>query len=491
MSAPAESSTELVDEPTQADGTPAGLGEEPAVVAPTDGAKARSTDAAKARSTDSEGSGVDASAKPSPASGDASEENEAPTGAKAARAEKLDAQAKVEAPATTEEERDAPEAPAEQAAATKAAEPRPEIRLQVFGRTDVGQIREHNEDNFLVADLSTANRSLMEGDRVQVLGPRGSVLAVCDGMGGAAAGEVASQLAVDIVYQHLLSGEPPVDHDDLAMRVVEAVETAGQRIFAEAKADRSRRGMGTTVAVAALIDDHLFLGNVGDSRGYLLRGERLVQVTRDQSLVNQLIEAGQLTEEEAETFEHSNIILQALGTAESVQVDLTYVELRRGDRLMLCSDGLSGMIRNDEIREVMLAFPDPLEACRELTDRANQAGGHDNVTVVIASFDGPGLAEPTTEDVLGLRYQKYQLPEADGPRSGRVSGNGHEAGVLSSRPSRAPEIEVGYSDDELPYDDDVHDPIELPHEQPPSWIVTMMIVSAVTCLVVLGYYLLR
>lgn len=499
MSAPAESSTELLDEPTQADGTPAVLGEEPVVAAPTDGSKARSTDGAKSRS------GEDPAEKGSAAAGDATagsdaKKSEAPRAVKVA-AEKSDAVAKVDAPSSSTagaaesggapESAGASETPAKEAAATEAEEPRPEIRLQVFGRTDVGQIREHNEDNFLVADLSTANRSLMEGDRVQVLGPRGSVLAVCDGMGGAAAGEVASQLAVDIVYQHLLSGDPPVDHDDLALRVVEAVETAGQRIFAEAKADRSRRGMGTTVAVAALVDDHLFLGNVGDSRGYLLRGERLVQVTRDQSLVNQLIEAGQLTEEEAETFEHSNIILQALGTAESVQVDLTYVELRRGDRLMLCSDGLSGMIRNDEIREVMLAFPDPLEACRELTDRANQAGGHDNVTVVIANFDGPGLAEPTTEDVLGLRYQKYQLPEIDGPRSGRVSGNGHEAGVLSSRPSRAPEIEVGYSDDELPYDDDVHDPIELPHEQPPSWIVTMMIVSAVTCLVVLGYYLLR
>src|SRR6185369_3317785 len=178
--------------------------------------------------------------------------------------------------------------------------PRPSIRVRLFGRTDVGQVREHNEDNFIVADLSKASRGLMEADRNQIVGDRGTLLGVCDGMGGAAAGEVASQLAVDIIYQRMAIGDPPKDHDELAARLVHAIEAAGLRIFSEAKLDRTRRGMGTTATIAALMDDHLFLGQVGDSRGYILRGERLVQVTRDQSLVNQLIEAGQLTEEEAE-----------------------------------------------------------------------------------------------------------------------------------------------------------------------------------------------
>src|SRR6185369_6085241 len=146
--------------------------------------------------------------------------------------------------------------------------------------------------------------------------------------------------------------------DDVARRLVHAVEAAGLRIFQEAKADRTRRGMGTTVTASALVDDHLFLAQVGDSRGYILRNDTLVQVTRDQSLVNQLIEAGQLTEEEAETFEHNNIILQALGTSDTVQVDLTFVDLRRGDTLLLCSDGLSGMVRFDEIRDVLSTTPD-------------------------------------------------------------------------------------------------------------------------------------
>ena len=289
-------------------------------------------------------------------------------------------------------------------------DPGSRLKLRVFGRTDVGQIREHNEDNFLVADLTRKTRSLMEGDREQIVGERGTLLGVCDGMGGAAAGEVASQLAVDIIYEKLVQGDPPTDHDDLARRLVQAVEEAGMRIFNEARADRTRRGMGTTSTIAALMDGRLFVAQVGDSRAYVLRGDKFTQVSRDQSLVNQLIEAGQLTEEEAETFEHNNIILQALGTAETVQVDLTFVDLCKGDRLLVCSDGLSGMVRGDEMREVLLSTRDSLEACKELTDRANRAGGHDNITVIVAEFDGTSLQEPEPGNLVS--YQKYALPEA-------------------------------------------------------------------------------
>jgi PPM family protein phosphatase len=388
-----------------------------------------------------------------------------------------------------------------------------EVSLRLFGRTDVGQIREHNEDNFIVADLTKNSRGLMEGDRIQLVGPHGTLLGVCDGMGGAAAGEVASQLAVDIIYQKMVSGEPPLNHDELATRLVQAIEAAGMRIFSEAKLDRTRRGMGTTATIAALLDDHLFFGQVGDSRAYILREDRLVQVTRDQSLVNQLIEAGQLTEEEAETFEHNNIILQALGTADSVQVDLTYVALRRGDTLLLCSDGLSGMVRNEEIREVLRTVEEPLEACKVLTDRANQAGGHDNITVVVAKFEGDGLVAPTSEDVSGLRYQKYQLAEPPvssiPPPSDRAETRTRRdsemggGGKPSSRPPRSlrtPDIESSELDDDDHdyYDDDVDrhgeprgdDAIQIPTEGAPTWLVVMMLVSAVACVVIAGYYLL-
>ena len=187
---------------------------------------------------------------------------------------------------------------------------------------------------------------------------------------------------------------------------------------------------------------------MGDSRAYILRGEKLVQVTRDQSLVNQLIEAGQLTEEEAETFEHNNIILQALGTADTVQVDLTHVELRKDDTLMVCSDGLSGMIRADEMREVLLTVPDPLEACKVLTERANLAGGHDNITVIVARFDGDGVQEASAEDKLA--YRKYALPEAPSAdstmRAQAVQAEDVETGEVSDEAAReSRSLRVGHT----------------------------------------------
>lgn len=278
------------------------------------------------------------------------------------------------------------------------------VRVRLFGRTDVGRIREHNEDNFLIADLTQGQRGLMENLRTHVVGASGTLFAVCDGMGGAAAGEVASKLAVDIIYEQMQSGGAPRHREEIARRLVRAVEVAGMRIFAEAKLDRNRRGMGTTATAAALVDEYLFLAQVGDSRAYVLRGDRLELVTRDQSLVNQLIEAGQLTEEEAENFEHSNIILQALGTADTVQVDLTVVKLRHGDTLMMCSDGLSGMVRQEELRQALLAHPEPIDVCKVLTDKANEAGGHDNITVIVAKFEG--LPVPTAEDDPA-KYRKY------------------------------------------------------------------------------------
>ena len=385
--------------------------------------------------------------------------------------------------------------------------------MRVFGRTDVGQIREHNEDNFLVADLTRKSRSLMETDREQLVGERGTVLGVCDGMGGAAAGEVASQLAVDIIYEHLADGDPPTTHNDIARRLVRAVEEAGVRIFNEARADRTRRGMGTTATVAALMDSRLFVAQVGDSRAYILRGDRLVQVSRDQSLVNQLIEAGQLTEEEAETFEHNNIILQALGTAETVQVDLTYVDLCQGDLLMLCSDGLSGMIRADEIREVLLSVREPLEACRELTERANRVGGHDNITVIIAAFEGPGL--PVVDDSTPeLAYKKYPLPErssadfsftaaAPEPRAEEPTVNedllreprrlrvGHTMMGLAN-PLGAAALTVDTSDAARAHAGETFDdPIELPTNGLPPSLVGFMVLGAMVLVAIAGFLLLR
>ncbi len=384
----------------------------------------------------------------------------------------------------------------------------PALRVRLFGRTDVGQVREHNEDNFIIADLSARNRALPESERTTVgVGPRGTLFAVCDGMGGAAAGEVASQLAVDILFERMIEGEPPKDHDELARRLVRAIESAGARIYQEAKADRTRRGMGTTSTVAALVDDHLFLGQVGDSRGYILRGDRFVQVTRDQSLVNQLIEAGQLTEEEAETFEHNNIILQALGTSDTVQVDLTYVELRRGDVLLLCSDGLSGMVRHEEVRDVLRAYEDPFEACQVLTDRANQAGGHDNITCIVARFEGEGLKGSSDDE---LKYRKYVLPEEPidngqtqrivfhpltveratdhGPSASKVADTMLHLNVADfadqlreAASATAPGRPAHHRDE----------PVDLPLASTPPWLVGLFVAFALGFVAFMGFYLLR
>ncbi len=371
------------------------------------------------------------------------------------------------------------------------------VRVRLFARTDVGQVREHNEDNFLVADLSRKSRGLLEANRTTAVGQHGTLFAVCDGMGGAAAGEVASQMAVDIIYERMvdgLDGAASVERNELARRLVRAIETAGFTIFSEAKNDRSRRGMGTTVTGAALVDDHLFLGQVGDSRGYILRGDKLVQVTRDQSLVNQLIEAGQLTEEEAETFEHNNIILQALGTSDTVQVDLTYVELRKGDTLLLCSDGLSGMVRFEEMREILRSSKEPLDLCKQLTDRANAAGGHDNITVIIVQFEGDGLRAPDDPGGIDLQYRKYTL-ENEGNDGYAAHGDAPPGALF--RPDDPSTATGGIQPMSIPpggWQERPHvedDRIDIPGTHVPAWVVAIIVLGVVGALFVSAVLLLK
>jgi len=290
------------------------------------------------------------------------------------------------------------------------------LHFTCYGKTDVGLVREHNEDAFMVADLTAASGPLPGEEEISgLVADRGIAFAVCDGMGGAAAGEVASHMAVDTLFHTLRGDSAPEGRDSFARRLVEAVEEAGARIYLSAKKDRTRRGMGTTATVAGLIDEVLFVGQVGDSRCYILRNGRLSLITKDQSLVNQLIEAGQLTADEAEAFEHSNIILQALGTTEQVAVDLTFVELRRGDRVLLCSDGLCGLVRDEAIQEEMACVGALPELTDRLIDLAKAAGGHDNITCIVADFDGDTLDLP--EEGAVPFYQQYPLPRGRAERS--------------------------------------------------------------------------
>jgi protein phosphatase len=165
--------------------------------------------------------------------------------------------------------------------------------------------------------------------------------------------------------------------------------------------------MGTTATIAGLLGDHLFLVQVGDSRAYLVRDGAVQQLTKDQSLMQRLVEAGELTVEEAEVSERRNIILQALGPEAHVTIDLTHQQLRRGDTLILCSDGLSGMVRAPEIARTSNEEQDVRSICQRLIDRANQLGGPDNITVIAARFDGDALRAASPGDSFG--YNTFPL----------------------------------------------------------------------------------
>jgi serine/threonine protein phosphatase PrpC len=285
------------------------------------------------------------------------------------------------------------------------------IQIQLHGRTDVGQVREHNEDSFVVVHIDDNERDIAKL-RTHDQGEKGTLLVVCDGMGGAAAGEVASSMAVDAIAAMMISDAkfaPPegVTDDDkqsLARKLREAARDANQRIFKEARENVARAGMGTTMTAALLWKKEALIAQVGDSRCYVWRQGRFTQVTRDQSLVNQLLESGHITPEQAKFFEHSNVILQALGVQDEVEVQLSRVSLRKGDRFMLCSDGLVGVVTDEEIGEIVGGVADPEEASRLLIEMANAAGGPDNITIIVAHVDGEELAAATEADQI-----KYEL----------------------------------------------------------------------------------
>src|SRR5438270_2201524 len=288
------------------------------------------------------------------------------------------------------------------------------IRVEVFAKSELGGTRDHNEDKCLVADLTKKSASLLPEVRRHDIGPRGTLLVVADGMGGAAAGEVASAMATDTIYAHLMktwNAENEVTPQRFAYRLKEAVEVANASIHAHAKAHPEVRGMGTTTTAAGVLNDHLYLTQVGDSRAYLIRGGEAHQLTKDQSLMQRLVEAGELTEEEAAQSERRNIILQALGPDPKVKVDLTHQEVRRGDILVLCSDGLSGQVKKEEIAEIAARERDLQAACDRLIALANERGGPDNITVILARFDGEGLRPVEASAEVG--HQVYPLIDTE------------------------------------------------------------------------------
>jgi len=243
------------------------------------------------------------------------------------------------------------------------------LRLEVGAATDTGRVRDHNEDGYLV-------------DHVVGL------FAVADGMGGHRGGEVASAAALEALRIAFVAGAP----------VDEAVGVANDAVHEQSVAYPNLRGMGTTLTAGSFDDEgHLVLGHVGDSRAYLARDGDLERVTTDHSLVEELIQAGELTPEEAERDPRRSMITRALGLEPGVVVDVITVDLRAGDRLVLCSDGLTTMVGEDEIASLLAAEPDAASAATRLVDAANSAGGVDNITVVVVDVVGNGAGAEADE----------------------------------------------------------------------------------------------
>lgn len=289
-----------------------------------------------------------------------------------------------------------------------------EILISVAGRTDRGMKRTENQDDFLVIDLTPGdgplvlrpeNQGSVDGRRDMRLGQKGVLLMVADGMGGGAAGGLASRLATLWVHQELIAAWGPErgnTPERFATCMRDAVARANARIFQQAADNSEFRGMGTTATVVGVLEGYLYLAQVGDSRAYLVRSGAATQITRDQSFVQAMVDAGTLTEEEAEQSERRSVILQALGPKPDVNVDLTYHEVRRGDSVVLCSDGLTRLVKRDEIAAIIVQT-DLVNACAELIRIANERGGPDNITVVIAQLDGEGLEPPSGDDAVERR----------------------------------------------------------------------------------------
>lgn len=292
------------------------------------------------------------------------------------------------------------------------------IVLHVFAHSDVGRTREHNEDAFVVADLARGEPLSFDHLRTERASHRGTLFMVADGMGGAAAGEIASEMAVEVVLQQMRRrwrDGSTVEPVAFVGTLKAAAEVANATIHHYAADHPELRGMGTTATIAGLLGDTLYVAQVGDSRAYLVRDGVAVQITKDQSLMQKLIEAGEITVEEAEMSDRRNIILQALGPEPHVKIDLTHQTVRRDDILVLCSDGLSGLVKAEQIARAVTEEASPELAAERLVDLANSSGGPDNITVVIARFGGTGLESAAPVDEV--RHRVFDSPDLVTPTS--------------------------------------------------------------------------
>jgi serine/threonine protein phosphatase PrpC len=239
--------------------------------------------------------------------------------------------------------------------------------MHIFGRTDIGKVRETNQDSFIFGDLSKHS----------------CYAVVCDGMGGQNGGNIASQLASNIISEKIKTGfQEKMVINSVKNLMLTAINNANAEIFRMANENKNLEGMGTTVLLVLVINSTAFIANVGDSRLYLLNKDELLQVTKDHSIVQSLVEQGKITKQEAKTHPHKNLITRAVGVEDSLDIDYQEIELSSKQRLLLCTDGLSNLCSDDEIK-LLLQNKKLDTICDEMIKLANRNGGNDNITTVI------------------------------------------------------------------------------------------------------------
>lgn len=286
--------------------------------------------------------------------------------------------------------------------------------VEVHATSHIGRVRKGNEDNYLVLDISherawTSSQDdgefVIESQKLEI-DDNGVVLAVSDGMGGALAGEVASTMAVETVGEKLLDQDldetlqpEAIDHH-LISKLYDATVFANYLIHEQGRSDPQYQGMGATFTGIGVTPKATDIIQVGDSRAYLFRNGKIYQVTKDQSLVQQLIDAQQISPEEAETHTLKNVILQALGAQNEIYPISARITPHKNDVFLICSDGLSNKVSAASMQRIIIENFDHLEnSCVELVKEANQNGGEDNITVIVAKLIGDNLPEPAGEDV--------------------------------------------------------------------------------------------
>lgn len=240
--------------------------------------------------------------------------------------------------------------------------------MYFFGATDVGKKREENQDSFFTHSFDSEN----------------GFAVICDGMGGQNGGNVASTMACDIISDKLLSSESFVGFDDEQIKelLVDSVSLANSKVYEASLTQSGCKGMGTTVVVLLIVKGNVYIAHIGDSRAYIYKDKTIFQLTRDHSLVQELVEQGKISEDAAKTHPNKNMITRALGVSLRVDIDFLETQLKRGDAILLCTDGLTNMVEDETIQKV-LEEEKGQNVCDKLIDLANGAGGMDNITVVV------------------------------------------------------------------------------------------------------------